>query len=222
MANKEIANLPAATTPLDGSELVHVVQGGNSRKGTTALLAALAKAVQFISQTLTSDEQAQARANIGMEYGLPMLHVVDQKASGNAGGTNTGGGAAQQRTLNTVRTNRIAGASLASSAITLPAGTYYCEGRAPGVGIGRHKVYLRNDTDSVAIILGSSEFSGVNPGSGNVSTNSEVSGEFTLAASKAVSLYHITEIANATIGLGVANSFGVTEVYSELKIWRLK
>lgn len=41
MADKTVPDLTAAAT-LDGTELVHVVQGGNSRKATTAAIAALA------------------------------------------------------------------------------------------------------------------------------------------------------------------------------------
>lgn len=36
MANKEVGELTAATVPLAGTELIHIVQGGNSRKATVA------------------------------------------------------------------------------------------------------------------------------------------------------------------------------------------
>lgn len=42
MADKEISALTAVGTPLDGTELVHVVEGGNSRKATTQDIADLA------------------------------------------------------------------------------------------------------------------------------------------------------------------------------------
>lgn len=44
MADKEIGDLPAATTPLAGTELLHVVQGGNSREVAASDIAALANA----------------------------------------------------------------------------------------------------------------------------------------------------------------------------------
>lgn len=53
MANKEIPNMPAATTPLDGSEQVHLVQGGNSRKGTVKDLNRLAVRRQVFTSSGT-------------------------------------------------------------------------------------------------------------------------------------------------------------------------
>ena len=51
-----------------------------------------------------------------------LLHVRDEKSNGTAGGGFTSG-SFQTRTLNTVMTNEISGASLASNQITLPSGT---------------------------------------------------------------------------------------------------
>jgi hypothetical protein len=45
MADKEISALTAVGTPLDGTELVHVVEGGNSRKATTQDIADLAEGI---------------------------------------------------------------------------------------------------------------------------------------------------------------------------------
>ena len=55
------------------------------------------------------------------------LHVRDEKAANTPGGTFTAS-AWQKRDLNTVKTNQISGASLASNQITLPAGTYHVMG----------------------------------------------------------------------------------------------
>lgn len=55
MANKTIAELTAASTPLDGTELVHVVQGGNSRKVDSK---------ELLKPTLSAADQAASRAAI--------------------------------------------------------------------------------------------------------------------------------------------------------------
>ncbi|CAN7169038.1 hypothetical protein LJR234_000374 [Mesorhizobium amorphae] len=44
MADKELPDIPAATTPLVGSETVYIVQGGNSREAVASDIAALANA----------------------------------------------------------------------------------------------------------------------------------------------------------------------------------
>ena len=54
----------------------------------------------------------------------PMMIVEDQKAANTVGGTFTAG-AWQTRTLNTVATNTIVGASVTASTITHPTGNYY-------------------------------------------------------------------------------------------------
>lgn len=151
------------------------------------------------------------------EYGFPLLHVVDEKTSTTAGGASTAG--LQLRTLNTiVGTNEISGASVATSIVTLPIGTYWIEGSAPAFRSDAHKCYLENASGGAVLIPGSSEYAS---NASLVQSRSFLSGRLVAATSLNVRLFH--NIANATLvnGLGVANSSGV-ERYSELKIWRLK
>lgn len=165
--------------------------------------------------TLSTAQQAQARKNIGLEFGYPMIHVEDRKASGGTTPATTASGNVI-RVLNTVVLNEITGASLASNAVTLPAGSYQYEARAPAYAVGRHKIYLRNETAAAAIKHGSGAYN--TPASG-VQTDSEVSGKFTLAVTSAVAIYHFTE---GSGNFGVPGNFGIEEVYAELKIWKLK
>lgn len=50
MADKQVTELPAAT-PLSGTELLHVVQGGNSRRAFAQAFADLAGAAAFPDMT---------------------------------------------------------------------------------------------------------------------------------------------------------------------------
>lgn len=140
-----------------------------------------------------------------------MIHVRDEKANTTVGGASVSG--QQTRTLNTVVTNTLTGASLASNKVTLAAGTYDVEASAPGHGVGVHKIRLRNDTDSTTILVGTSEYCVV-----NVQNRSFLKGRFTLAAQKDVLLQHYTFSVVATNGLGVNTSTGDVEVYADLKI----
>ena len=145
-----------------------------------------------------------------------LLHIQDQKPSGTAGGGNTNG-VWVTRTLNTVLTNQIVGASLSSNQITLPAGQYYLESEHMAYQIQGNKVRLRNITDSSDILIGLSYASG---SSSAVSSSSSVAGAFTLASTKTLELQHNSSNTDAN-GFGLAALMGVVEVYSDTRIWEL-
>ena len=145
-----------------------------------------------------------------------LLHVRDEKASDVGGGTFTAG-AWRTRTLNTVVTNEITGASLSSNQITLPSGTYYIDASAPAYVSSRHKVVLYNITDSAFDMIGTSEF---NTNGSAVVTRSFVKGRFTISAQKTFELQHHCETTDGGNGLGVKSIFGQVCVYAEVQIWR--
>lgn len=143
-----------------------------------------------------------------------ILHVQDQKVSGTNGGGSTG--AAQNvRTLNTVVSNTIPGASLAANIITLPAGTYYIEASAPAHGSVAHKARLFNVTDATVDIVGTSAYADtVNSGE----TRSFIRGTITIAATKTFRVDHYITAAVGGVGLGSATSSGDIEVYADLMV----
>lgn len=146
----------------------------------------------------------------------PIFNIQDQKASGTSGGTSSSG--IQTRTLNTVVTNTINGASLGSNQITLPAGSYKVIATAPGYAAGPHQLFLYNVTDSSYLLRGTSQAMG---GGGNAnSEHSTVFGIFTLAASKILDLRQYIRDAVAD-GLGAPVSSGVIEVYSQILIEKI-
>ena len=140
------------------------------------------------------------------------LKVRDEKASGTNGGNIASG--EQTRTLNTVVTNEISGASLASNKITLPAGTYQIRARVPAYNAYDHRGYLYNFTNSTYTILGSSCYitAGTN--------DSIISGQFTIASSKDFVIKHYGSTA-VTNGLGWPVTSGQVEVYTEVEIWKI-
>jgi hypothetical protein len=141
-------------------------------------------------------------------YDAPMIHVREELTSGSA--PSVAAGAA--RAFNTVKTNTITGASLASSNITLPAGTYTFEALAPFYSNGTtHRISLYNNTASAVITYGSSE-SCTNTSSADV-TRATVRGRFTIAVQSSLSITHANTSGNACPG-GVAMNSG-TEIYAE-------
>lgn len=141
-----------------------------------------------------------------------LLHVRDEKAQNTVGGGFTSG-AWQTRTLNTVKTNEITGASLSSNEVTLPAGTYEIDALAPAYAVARHQARLYNVTGAAVLLDGTSMYA--DPG--DVNTVSFVRGRFTLASTSAVRLEHRCGTTNGTNGLGIAANFA-TEVYADVMI----
>lgn len=146
-----------------------------------------------------------------------LLHVQDQKSAGTPGGTFTSG-ANRTRDLTTVIINEIPSASLSSNQITLPAGTYYIEGLAPGLGVRAHQAFLRNITDGTTTITGSAEFT---DNTTAVTTKSNLDGKFTIASAKAFELQHRCSSTKTSNGLGEPAGFGPYEVYTDVRIWKL-
>lgn len=141
-----------------------------------------------------------------------LLHIQDQKASGTAAGSFTSS-AWRTRTLNTVLTNEVSGASLASNQITLPEGTYFLQAAAVRSRVGSAKLKWRNVTDSSDVLHGLGCNDGLNGDNTDV-----ISGRFTIASSKVFELQHYCTT-NGNFGTSVSS--GVVEVYADVRLWKV-
>ena len=148
----------------------------------------------------------------------PMVIVQDEKSSGTDGGTFTSG-AWQQRTLNTVSTNTITGASLSSNQITLPAGTYYAKWSAPAFDVSEHQTRFVSTPTATITLYGTSELASA---ADSITTRSEGTAIFTIAAETDFQLEHRCAATASNDGFGNSNSFGNTQVYSIVEIWKVR
>lgn len=139
----------------------------------------------------------------------------ETQASGTEGGTFTSGSFVK-RTLNTTLVNNITGCSIASSVITLPAGTYYFTGRAPAFNVLGHQLRVQNTTAATTAQLGTTMYV-----SNNNTGIALVEGVVTITGNTNFELQHRCSSTVATNGLGAAQSFGVGEIYSQLQIRRI-
>ncbi|MCK4500305.1 hypothetical protein KAU11_07395 [Candidatus Babeliales bacterium] len=155
-------------------------------------------------------------STIGIAEGEDYILIRDEKASGITGGSFTSG-AWRTRDLNTIVTDIGSHASIASNQITLAGGTYKVEGYAPGMGVNEHKIKLRNITDGVDLVIGTSMHASATGPTNSIST---LDGRFTIAAPKVLELQHRSFGSQATYGFGTTCSFGVIEVYSVIKFWK--
>lgn len=144
------------------------------------------------------------------------VYIKDIKSAGTAGGT-FNSGAWQTRVLNTLENpNSLAWVSLTSNQFTLQAGTYEIEATAPGYAVGEHKIKLRNITDSSDTHIGNSAYS-----SGNASSRSCVYGLIVITGAKTYEIQHYCSAGLAGAGFGNGNNFGVSEVFTQIKLTKI-
>lgn len=141
--------------------------------------------------------------------------IRDEKATTVEGGTFTSG-AWRTRDLNTEVADTGGHASVASNQITLAAGTYRVSASAPTHNVTRHQTRLRDITNGVTLVLGTTGYS-VNASAQDVSF---VVGRFTLSGSTVIELQHRCTVTQATVGFGVAGQSGETEVYAVVELIR--
>ena len=117
-----------------------------------------------------------------------------------------------KRTLNTTVTNNI-GASIASSVITLTAGTYRVFCMSPFYNVTGVATRLRNTSDSTTTLSSVNTYF-----AGNSGGYSQLEGVFTITATKNFEVQYYCNTAVATNGLGVALSGGISEIYTQITI----
>lgn len=143
----------------------------------------------------------------------------ETQAQGTLGGTSVAA-TFTKRTLNTSVYNTITGCSIASSVITLPAGTFYIEGSSPVFKANRTKMKLRNTTAGTDAIIGMSMYTNVTGDPAVI--NPMFSGTVVTTASTTFEMQYYTQAAYASEGLGVGNNIASTaEVYGTIYIEKI-
>lgn len=162
--------------------------------------------------------QTTAGANFDAGQALDYILLQDQKSSGTGGGSFTSGSWAT-RDLNTEVADTGGHCSLSSNQFTLSAGTYRIRASAPALQCGGHTIRLQNVSDATTTAVGTPTFS--NTGALYATTRSQLSYRFTIASSKAFEIQHQCGTTQSnTYGRGGANSFGVTEIFTEVELLR--
>lgn len=167
----------------------------------------------------------------GNPFGGQLLHLQYKVTPGTSGSEGLSYGAgALTRVLNTVVTNEISGASLATNQFTLPAGTYYIDAHLP-VMLGVYnsatavlKTNLYNVTDLATILSGLNEsFFNGNASYSYAPAHCVIRGRFTLSGTKTLCIQNYINGTNATpvMQSQIAGSGGTSEIYSEVMIWKV-
>lgn len=142
--------------------------------------------------------------------------LQDQKTQNTDGGTFTSG-AWQKRDINTEVSDDGGFCSIASSQITLQAGTYTFRISCPAGAVLGHQAKLRNVTDATDVAFGSTMYSASTV---YVTNRSEILGRMTIAASKTFEVQHKCAQTKTTNGFGEKANLG-TEIYTVAEFWKV-
>ena len=140
---------------------------------------------------------------------------TEEQPSATAGGTFSSGSYVK-RALNTTRINEITGCSIASSVITLTAGTYLFTAQAGASSVNAHQARLQDTTNSTSY-YGTSAYSPTD----NTDSDSFVSAKLTIAGSTNFELQSICETTRASTGFGQPGNFGNVNVFAQITIEKL-
>lgn len=204
----------AIGTPADGTVTAGKIASGDASGIRTAIGAAGAADLSEVADDV-SDHETRITTLESASGGY--LHVREEQASGTDGGTFTAG-SYLTRVLNTTKVNTIAGASLASNRVTLPAGTYDINGVGTVRGVDYNKVRIYDVTHSAVLLIGPSNWNSSTYAGGPYAW---VRGRITLTEETVLEMQHRCTTTFASTGFGKAVSFGDAEVYSELIVWKV-
>lgn len=169
----------------------------------------------FITDSAASNVgKSLTYANLKAALTPTVLWVRDEKSSGTAAAALTAS-TWNKRELGTTTTNGISGATVTSSVISLPAGTYDVSAFAMLANLTTdsvgHQIRVYNTSDSALIAKGNSAW--VSTGNTSATPSMITNGRFTIAATKNIELQHWTGGNNPG---GKAVTTGSVECYAEI------
>lgn len=169
------------------------------------------------NHALTWDDGTSKWINEAIAAGFYDAYVCvrDKKSVGTASGTFTQD-AWRTRDLTEELADTASIASLSSNQITLAAGTYRCIISCPSYITGRNQARLRDITNGVTLLVGTSELAHA---SHAAYSRSWIVGRFTLAAQTVLEVQHYCLSTTANDGFGYQLG-QVDEIYTVAEFWR--
>lgn len=173
---------------------------------TDAAAAALDAAEAAIIESVELPESGGAMPYIRVTHVLPV---------GTGGGTALSG-SWRTRTLNTLDIDTDSIASLSSSQIALPAGTYRIESTSHHSNSQNTATRIRRLSDSSILCQSVNIFIAF-----STTANSVISDQFTLTSSDEIILEYRVSSSLANTGLGNPVNYGQDELYAVVEIWQI-
>ena len=201
---------------LTGTDL-HEMKGASTATSGQVPIANGAGGTPFGKLTHTSLQTT------GNPFGAQLLHVQEVQNSNASSSSGAPGSSGTAQLINTTVTNEIAGVSVGTYFITLPAGTYYCEGWATVAlssvsgSAPRAATYLYNSSTASILLKSTGTYVSVSSGQCNIQAPIHFAGRFTLSGTSDLAVY-----AAATSGSS-ASSFSAlgSTVYTDVRFWKV-
>lgn len=143
------------------------------------------------------------------------IQLLDVRSSGTGGGASTSGSWID-RVINTIAVDETSLVALDSNQFTLPSGTYYIDATANFYRSFEVKLRLFDNTNSTTLLSSLNGYMGFYDAAIDVPLN----GKFTVTGSEELSIQYRLNNASS-IGLGIASSFGVDEIYLIANLWKI-
>ena len=148
---------------------------------------------------------------------IQVAYIKDVKSSGTNGGTFTSG-SYQTRALNTVEGDTSI-VTIDSDQFTIVPGKFLIEAIAPGYAVQNHKCKIYDITNDVDLKIGKTSHS--NSGAPEV-TDSNVMAQVEKQEPTTYEIRHRCTLTGTNTGFGVASTYGDDEVYTQVKITKIK
>jgi len=167
--------------------------------------------------TLTLDSGVVFPAG-GTGNAISVAVIVDEKPSGTSSGDFTSGDW-RDRDLNTEISDPDSIVSISSNQFTLGAGTYFIEWSCPAYRVNGHKSRLYDVTGTSALAIGSTALTDPNDATTNTSIGSFL---HTITGNNIYKIQHQASSTKTSNGLGTVSGFSTVEIYTIVKITKLK
>lgn len=221
MTNASATTITANTSTLATGDLVKIVNLGAGACTLTSGTCTISSASSLLLRQYASGSLWFTSTNTAIfiaDQSTPETAIFNETQSASTNGGSITAATWTKRTLNTSVINTISGCSIASSVITLGAGTYLINAQIPGDQLDNFKARLQNTTDASTTLFSQNAYTISSAGYATV--NALIMGTFTITAAKNFEIQMYSQVTSGATGLGRGVA-AYTSLFTQVQLTRL-